>query len=170
DERNELYYRLSIRSERGFRPDWIDPGSTDKRYLGCRLVYLGRAEKLEADLYKTAWDVRALPERLDSSITVKPTIAVKNVSRRSWPPPGMASMVLRAWWVKEGKKIRACDIEINRRIKPGGKFTARPTLKVPDEPGEYSLTMDLGFRRLWWFSERNPACLKVLPVQVVKAP
>ncbi|MFC2173963.1 hypothetical protein ACFLU6_15275, partial [Acidobacteriota bacterium] len=167
----ELCYLLTVNPKKGCRPDWAGTGLEDKRFLGCRIIYLGRAEDFEDDLYHVEWQIKDVPEIATAGQEIQASVVVHNESKKAWPLRWSSiQMVVGARWVRDSKIVATNQVVFDKKARPGKRVECQTPLKAPQEPGTYSLVFDMGLKGLWWFSERDPASVKVMSIEVRENP
>jgi hypothetical protein len=178
-------YKLMVETESGRARDWIrhsppdacpyfayQAQSAETFYLGAALTYLGTGEAPPEDLYAVRWDAVEAPAAVAAGSTFTVPVRVTNRSPREWRPAGAARVWLAYHWVSETGAVVVFEgerSELPQPVAPGAQVAARAKVVAPATPGRYRLQLDLVFERFAWFSQRDPANLHQVEIEVLPA-
>ena len=149
-------------------------------YLGAELRILGSEEHLNADVFAARiGTVGLLPATLAAGAEVQLPVGVTNESEATWDRQGAVGVNLGSRWRRGLASAEGGDPEPGPQVGPEGPRSLLPRMdpgafetimlavRVPDEPGEYTLEIDLVYEQVAWFANRGVAPLR-LPVRVVE--
>ncbi|MCY3650329.1 MAG: hypothetical protein OXG40_11360, partial [Acidimicrobiaceae bacterium] len=119
--------------------------------------------------------VGLMPATLPAGAEVELPVGVTNESQVTWRRQGYVGVNLASRW-RQGIATGE-DEEPGPRIAPEGRRTLLPELdpgafatvmlrvRAPDEPGDYTLDIDLVYEQVAWFEQRGGDPLR-LPIRV----
>ncbi len=189
DGHRSYVHRLRVETDRGAPTVWtrVRPPApcavyawnrqTDETfYLGAELRFLGSEEHLNAEVFAARiGTVGLMPAALPAGAEVELPVGVTNESQVAWRRQGYVGVNLASRW---RRGIAAGEAgEPGPRIAPEGRRTLLPELapgafetvmlrvRAPDEPGDYTLEIDLVYEHVAWFEQRGVAPLR-LPIRV----
>lgn len=167
---NPVYiYRLTVTSTNGEQPRWRVRRDS-QFYVGAKLLYLGSPEDLNRDLYHAAWARPDLPEGILAGSTFDMPIQLTNSSQESWPAAGVTRVALSYHWLKENHEVVIWDgrrTELPHDLAPGEILAVRQHLVAPENPGNYTLELDLVREEVDWFSRRGDSNTTRINVQIL---
>ncbi|RUR83319.1 hypothetical protein ACF3DV_16015 [Chlorogloeopsis fritschii PCC 9212] len=104
-----------------------------------------------------------------SGETVKIPLIVKNTSNFVWKNAGTNPVNLSYHWLDDNGKVIVFDGE--RTPLPGslpvrGLIKLNATLKLPDNPGKYTLVLTMVKEYVAWFNDKNAKPLEI-PVEII---
>lgn len=161
EEFTSWFYVVKFKTDQGFIPKFRDPGSTDIRYLGVRLVLLGEGEPYIGDEF-FRYEVReiALPETAAAGSTFEIPLRLRSLSPFAWDE----KVRLSYHWLtpaEDGGKPQPLVWDGIHTALPGGRLgpgeetEAVMQVRAPDVPGRFVLQVDLLCDTVDWFANRN---------------
>ncbi len=148
-------------------------------YLGAELRILGSEDHLNADVFAARiGTVGLVPSTLAAGAEVQLPVGVTNESEATWDRQGAVGVNLGSRWRRGIASAESGDEEpgpqvgsegprtLLPRMDPGAFETIMLSVHVPDEPGEYTLEIDLVYEQIAWFASRGVEPLR-LPIRVV---
>ncbi|MCE2557995.1 MAG: hypothetical protein J4F98_05085 [Acidobacteria bacterium] len=120
-----------------------------------------------------------VPAALAAGAEVQLPVGVSNEAVVAWDRQGAVGVNLGSRWRQGFAPAEGEDAEPGPQVGPEGPRTLLPrmdpgafetimlTVRVPDEPGEYSLEIDLVYEQVAWFAGRGVEPLR-LPIRVVE--
>lgn len=96
------------------------------------------------------------------------TMTARNTGGARWlaAAPGDTGAVRLGWrWWRAGTPLGEGRAYLLRDVPPGATVRISPDLQAPDDPGAYTLVLDMVSERLTWFEQRGSAPIR-LPVTV----
>lgn len=96
-------------------------------------------------------------------------VTVKNTSNSIWQNVGHHSVNLSYHWVDANGKVAVFDGErtpLSKSLPTQMSLKFNAIIKMPDQPGKYTLVLTMVKEGVAWFNERNGKALKI-PVEVV---
>jgi len=126
------------------------------------------------------WTQPSFPREVPAGGTVPVSVTFTNTSDVAWPnfqdvdgQPSVASAVRLNYSFtrsdeKEPNRKRGARVNLPQPVQPGETITVPMAIRVPDEPGQYSLTIELLQELVFWFAEAKADQL-VIPVRVTPA-
>jgi len=123
--------------------------------------------------------VGLVPATLAAGSEVQLPVGVTNESEATWDRQGAVGVNLGSRWRQGFAPAEGEDEEPGPQVGPEGPRTLLPrmdpgafetimlTVRVPDEPGNYTLETDLVYEQVAWFAQRGGEPLR-LPVRVVE--
>ncbi len=179
-------YKLVVETASGRARDWIrhsppddcpyfayQAESVENFYLGAALTYLGSGEAPPPDLYAVRWDAVEAPPAVAAAATFAVPVRLTNRSPREWRAAGAARPWLAYHWVDEAGAPVLYEGErspLPLPVAPGAQVAATARVVAPARPGRYRLQLDLVFERIAWYSQRDPANLHEVAVEVLPPP
>ncbi len=147
-------------------------------HLGAELRILGSEEHLNADVFAARiGTVGLVPATLAAGAEVQLPVGVGNESEAAWERQGAVGVNLGSRWRRGFALAEAEDAEPGARVGPEGPRSLLPTMdpgafetimlpvRTPDEPGLYTLEIDLVYEQVAWFASRGVTPLR-LPMRV----
>ena len=175
-------HRLEVRTGSGTPRPWVrrlppNPCPAFARgdelgesfYLGAALTLLGAPAALEADVFALEWTVAAPPLRVAAGEAFTVPVDVKNTSGADWRAGGAARVKLAYHWRDAGGELLVWDgerTELPLPLARGGAATVALRVVAPERGGRHQLELDAVFEHVAWFSQRHPASLRAVPVEV----
>lgn len=176
-------YRLLVEPRTGRMQPWtreIPPGNCgyfasersrrESFFLGAALTWMGGAEHLAADVYGVAWERASVPAEVRAGERFTLPVRLYNRGRAAWRDEGLARVALSYHWLDAAGRTVVRDGErtaLRLPVPPGQRARALARVVAPDEPGRYTLELDLVFEGVAWFSDRGApvhrAEVEVLP-------
>lgn len=176
DDGLALYtYRMVVETERMRIKSYRLAQSRDDEYgflVGVILTYLGTAEQVAQDLFHARWVEAAVPPELPAGRDTMIDVVVRNDSSFAWPNGGPTRVSLSYHWLDaEGRSVlrEGARSLFATPVDPGKGAGATMKIQTPAEPGDYLLELDLVREQVSWFSDRNPASTRRVPVKIVAA-
>lgn len=121
--------------------------------------------------YRAQWLDDRFPPRLNAGQTITVPITVKNVGALSWTPGGEYPFHIgyryyrnrRALELGEDKGLRT---EVVETVAPGETVTIPVRIALPDQPGNYTLEVDVVHEGVTWLKEQgSPVLTRWLTVE-----
>ena len=124
------------------------------------------------------WTQPAFPREVPAGGTVPVSVTFTNTSGVAWPnsqdvdgQPSIASAVrLNYSWTrsdeKETNRKNGERLNLPQSVQPGETLTVPVAIRVPTEPGQYSLVIELLQELVFWFGDAGADKL-VIPVRVL---
>ncbi len=191
--RRSYVHRLRLETVRGALTTWTkvrppapcavrawNRETEETFYLGAELHFLGSEEHVDADVFAARIGTVGLaPATLPAGTEVELPVGVTNESRVTWRRLGHVGVNLASRWLSGVGTVEGG--EPGPRIGPTGRRTALPdldpggfetvllTVRTPDEPGDYTLEIDLVYEYVSWFEQRGGEPLR-LPIRVEAPP
>ncbi len=179
-------YRLEVLTRHGEVRPWTRlfppqdctyfPAATAQQesfYVGAVLAYMGAPERVNKDLYAVEWGEPGVPPRVAAGETFTVETRVRNVSGETWPAdmPTRVALAYR-WESAAGEVVEANGLRtyLETEVPPGGLVVMPQQVLAPPEPGRYTLTLDLVYELVAWFSWKNDGDVYRVPVDVAPAP
>ena len=147
-------------------------------YLGAELRILGSEEHLGADVFAARiGTVGLMPATLPAGAEVELPVGVTNESNVTWQRQGAVGVNLGSRWRRGIPGPEDEDAEPGPQVGAEGRRSLLPTMspgafqtimlpvQAPDEPGAYTLEIDLVYEQVAWFASRGVAPLR-LPIRV----
>lgn len=147
-------------------------------YLGADLRILGSEEHLGADVFAARiGTVGLMPAALGAGTVVELPVGVTNESAVTWQRQGAVGVNLGSRWHRGIARPEDEEAEPGPQVGPEGRRSLLPDMspgafetimlpvQAPDEPGEYTLEIDLVYERVAWFASRGVEPLR-LPIRV----
>ena len=175
-------YRLEVEATRGKPRTWdrnfppqdcfefaYNQTIQESFYTGADIAFLGSAERLERDLYSVEWAEVEAPEPVPAGQLFTLDTTVTNRSDFPWPvePPVRVALSYR-FYDAAGEMVVANGLRTHPEapVSPGETLALRQEVMAPEEPGNYTLELDLVYEMVAWFSDRNEGRTLRLPVEV----
>ena len=149
-------------------------------YLGAEFRILGSEEHLAAEVFAARiGTVGLVPATLPAGAEVQLPVGVTNESDVAWARQGAVGVNLGSRWRQGIAAADSEDSELNPQVGPEGPRSLLPQMnpgafetitlpvRAPDEPGAYTLEIDLVYEQVAWFAGRGVEPLR-LPVRVVE--
>jgi len=154
------FYTLAFRARQGTLPWLEDPESRDKRYLGCRVEYLGDGTREDNPwLYRGAVEPAAELEGLmataGAGALVSLPVRVVNNSPYRWQENEDNPIQLSYHWFDvNGERVTWDGLRTPLRevAARGGTIDLEMAVRPPEEPGQYLFQPDLVYPGVSWFS------------------
>jgi hypothetical protein len=132
---------------------------------------------LPDEAFRVEWNAHTVPETMKPGSRIPVSIRFKNVGPVTWPAAtstgyplrqgGAVRMAYHWWWPRSplpiGRQSARADLE--RPLAPGDSATLTLVVAAPEEPGAYTLQIDLLQELVAWFEAKGAAQLLV-PVRV----
>ena len=145
-------------------------------YLGAELRFLASEEHMNAEVFAARiGTVGLMPATLPAGAEVELPVGVTNESQVTWRRQGYVGVNLASRWRQgiatgEGEEPGPRIAPEGRRsllpeLAPGGFETVMLRVRAPDEPGDYTLEIDLVYEQVAWFEQRGGVPLR-LPIRV----
>jgi hypothetical protein len=166
-------YRMVVETERMKIKSYRLVQSRDDEYgflVGVILTYLGTAEQVAQDLYHARWVEAAVPPEMPAGRDTMVDVVVRNDSAFEWPNSGPTRVSLSYHWLDAGGRSvlrEGARSLFATPVEAGKGAGATMKIQAPAEPGDYVLELDLVREQVSWFSDRNPASTRRVPVKVV---
>ena len=161
EEFTSWFYVVKFRTGRGFIPQFVEPGSTDIRYLGVKLALLGEGEPWIGDeFFRYQVEEITLPSTAAPGAVFDLPVRLRSLS----PYPWDEKVRLAYHWLtpaEDGGKPQPVIWDGRHtalpggRLDPGGLLEAAMTIETPAEPGRYLLQVDLLCDGVNWFASEN---------------
>ena len=143
-------------------------------YLGAELRILGSEEHLEADVFAARiGTVGLVPSTFETGAEVHLFVGVSNESDVTWERQGAVGVNLGSRWRQGFVEAAGGDAEpgpqvglegprsLLPRMDPGAFETISLAVRAPEEPGEYTLEIDLVYEQVAWFASRGVKPLRL---------
>ena len=193
DGHRSYVHRLKVETSRGAPTKWTkvrppapcavyawNQETEETFYVGAELRILGSEEHLNADVFAARiGTVGLMPATLPAGAEVQLPVGVSNESNVAWERQGAVGVNLGSRWRQGIAAAEGDDAEPNPQVGPEGPRSLLPhmtpgafetitlAVRAPDEPGDYTLEIDLVYEQVAWFAGRGVAPLR-LPVRVVE--
>jgi hypothetical protein len=156
------------RVPRGSDGEYIDPPF----YLGTVITYLGQRHQLEEQAhYQVTWEAVEAPDSVAARSEMQVTTTLRNDGETAWSSQGAIPVNLGYHWLDaagETLRYEGTRTAFREQVEPGATTEVTMTVLAPDEPGLYTLELDLVRERIAWFSRRGAATERV-QVEVTEA-
>ncbi len=154
------FYTLTFRTNTGILPWLEDPGSRDKRYLGCRVEYLGNGTRednprLFHGSVEPGEDGAARLSAAGAGALTSLPVRVVNDSPFRWREQDENPIQLSYHWfdAASGERVVWDGLRTPlREITGGGSMELEMAVRLPDDPGQYLFQPDLVCPGASWFS------------------
>ncbi len=193
DGHRTYVHRLRVETTRGALTKWTlvrppapctayawNRETEETFYLGAEFRILGSDEHLNADVFAARiGTVGLVPATLAPGAVVQLPVGVQNESEVTWRRLGRVGVNLGSRWRQGIAAADAEDVEAGPRIGPEGPRSLLPDMnpgdfqtitlpvRAPDQPGDYTLEIDLVYEHVAWFEQRGVVPLR-LPITVVE--
>ncbi len=118
--------------------------------------FVGR-QPLPDDAYRAAISVVEHPAHVDAGGTLRVSARVTNAGEHHWPAGNIAAIAAGCYLV--GARGRVGGVEgrafLPHDLAPGEAFVAELEMRAPEEPGTYSLVVDVVQEAVTWFGDRG---------------
>ncbi len=192
DGHRSYVHRLRIETTRGAPTVWTrvrppapcavyawNRETEETFYLGAELRFLASEEHMNAEVFAARiGTVGLMPAALPAGAEVELPVGVTNESQVTWRRQGYVGVNLASRWrqgiaTDEGEEPGPRIAPEGRRsllpeLAPGGFETVMLRVRAPDEPGDYTLEIDLVYEQVAWFEQRGGVPLR-LPIRVEAA-
>ncbi|MDE2975918.1 MAG: glycosyltransferase family 87 protein [Acidobacteriota bacterium] len=192
DGHRSFVHRLRVESSRGAPTTWtrVRPPAPCAAYawnreteetfhLGAELRFLASEEHMNAEVFAARiGTVGLMPATLPAGAEVELPVGVTNESQVTWRRQGYVGVNLASRWrqgiaTAEGEEPGPRIAPEGRRsllpdLEPGAFETVMLRVRAPNEPGEYTLEIDLVYEHVAWFEQRGVVPLR-LPIRVEAA-
>ncbi|MDE2851335.1 MAG: glycosyltransferase family 87 protein [Acidobacteriota bacterium] len=191
DGHRSYVHRLRVETDRGAPTIWTrvrppapcavyawNRESDETFYLGAELRFLGSEEHMNAEVFAARiGTVGLMPATLPAGAEVELPVGVTNESQVTWRRQGYVGVNLASRWrqgtagPEDDGSERGPQVGPEGRrsllpeLGPGGFETVMLPVRAPDEPGDYTLEIDLVYEHVAWFEQRGGVPLR-LPVRV----
>jgi len=169
------FYTLTFRTREGVLPWMEDPASRDKRYLGCRVEYLGNGDtddnpwSYHGSVELSEADLLRLTEAGAGGLAGLP-VTVTNRSPHPWQEGKEYPVQLSYHWFHQAGGDRAVWDGLRTPLASvgprGGELELEMAVRLPDEPGQYLFQPDLIYPGIDWFSSWKGDGFPLHPVTV----
>lgn len=184
--RQVYVYKVEITAERGAPRTWdrrfppqdcevfaYNETIQESFFVGARVAFLGSRERAERDLYAVDWADVVAPERVAAGETFHITPRVRNASGETWPadPPTRVGISYR--WLDTSGAVKVAEgirTHPESPVAPDAIFETLQEVQAPDQPGQYTLELDLVYEFVAWFSSKNDGDVYRIPIEVTPAP
>ncbi len=193
DGHRTYVHRLRVETTRGALKKWTlvrppapctayawNQETEETFYLGAEFRILGSEEHLAAGVFAARiGTVGLVPATLPAGAEVQLPVGVTNESDVAWARQGAVGVNLGSRWRQGIAAADSEDSELNPQVGPEGPRSLLPQMnpgafetitlpvRAPDEPGAYTLEIDLVYEQVAWFARRGVEPLR-LPVRVVE--
>ena len=110
------------------------------------------------------------PQRAGATTTAH--LVLENGGAATWRSRGAEGLQLSYHWLDaQGRSVlrEGARSLFATPVEPGKGAGATMKIQTPAEPGDYLLELDLVREQVSWFSDRNPASTRRVPVKIVAA-
>ncbi len=150
-----------------------NPVTEETFYLGARVRILGTRDHVAADLYAARiGTVGLVPSTLAPGERISLPVGVRNDSDVTWREQGAVGVRLSSRWrrglpgadasgapgPRVGREGRRSPVP---ELAPEGFETVMLDVRAPNEPGDYTLEIDLVYQLVAWFSDRGVEPLRL---------
>ena len=186
-------HRLRVETTRGALKKWTlvrppapctayawNQETEETFYLGAEFRILGSEEHLAAEVFAARiGTVGLVPATLAPGAAVELPVGVTNESGVPWRRLGRVGVNLGSRWRQGIAAADAEDGEAGPLIGPEGLRSLLPemnpgdfqtiilTVHAPEQPGDYTLVIDLVYEHVAWFAQRGVVPLR-LPITVLE--
>jgi len=148
----------AIENKPGVQDDFRDAMNNEYRVVRPRVQPDYRAQWLEVNA----------PGRMERGATVQFSAQARNAGRSTWANSGPQMVRMGYRWIDaEGDATAGPFQKLPNSVAPGNAVTLpKFTVRAPEEPGYFTLELDL-FDEMWgWFEEMGSPTWRAEPVQV----
>jgi N-acetyl-anhydromuramyl-L-alanine amidase AmpD len=151
--------------------DLSNPPTTNK---GKRKNARKRKEEPARPRYRVEWVDDAFPPKMSVGQVISVPITLRNTGALTWRWSGGNPFRLGYRYYRNRKLIettadRDLRTDIPQDVPPGQEITLAARIATPDEPGNYTLEMDLIHEGVTWFKEQeSPVLTRWLTIEAAK--
>ena len=178
-------YRMTVEADRGALTSWTrhlpppvcptfggQESWEETFYLGARVVLLGEAESLDADVYDAELRAGTPPRTIPAGSEIGLPVEIANRSPEIWRATGAARVRLGYRWVRGGEGGESEEggrAELPLPMDPGESARVRLDIEAPEDPGPYLLEIEPLVEHVAWFGGRDPDATLRFPIRVTRS-
>ncbi|RIK37160.1 MAG: hypothetical protein DCC55_25140, partial [Chloroflexi bacterium] len=136
----------------------------------------GRAEAQPQPPYQVEWLDDHFPSRLVTGEIITATLTLRNTGTLTWTWGGGNPFRLGYHYYRGRRRLslapaRDLRTDLPEDVPPGATVTLTARIALPEEPGNYTLELDLAHEGVGWFKEqKSPVLTRWLTVEAPERP